>query len=62
MNNTLLGFGIVFFVGAVLMLFGLTPAALTVKELSVLVFFFPGVVAVVSHLEIARLRKQAGKT
>ncbi len=62
MNNTLLGFGIVLIVGAVLLLFGLTPGALTVKDLSVLAFFLPGVIALVSHLEIARLRKQTGKT
>ena len=57
MNNTLLGFGIVFLVGAVLMVLGLTQRELTVKDLSVLVFFFPGVIALVAHLEIARLRK-----
>ena len=61
MKTTLLGFGIGYLVGAVFLAFNIyldiTPT-LPVKSLAVLAFFLPGVVALIAHLEIARLKKQ----
>lgn len=60
MKTTLLGFGIVYLAGAILLVFNIyldiTPT-LPVKSLAVLAFFLPGVVALIAHLEIARLKK-----
>ena len=61
MKTTLLGFGIGYLVGAVLLAFNtyfdIMPA-MSVKSLTVLAFFLPGVVALIAHLEIVRLKKQ----
>ena len=61
METTLLGFGIGYLVGAVLLAFNtyfdIMPA-MSVKSLAVLAFFLPGVVALIAHLEIVRLKKQ----
>ena len=61
MNTTLLGFGIVYLAGAVLLVFNIyldiTPT-LSLKSLAALAFFLPGVVALVAHLEIVMLKKQ----
>jgi hypothetical protein len=61
MKTTLLGFGIGYLAGAVLLVFNiyfdLTPT-LPMKSLAVLAFFLPGVVALIAHLEIVRLKKQ----
>lgn len=59
MNAVLMGFGAVYLIGAILLVLDVTPMP-TLKDLSVLAFLLPGVIALVSHLEIARLRKQAG--
>ena len=53
----LLGFGIVYPIGAVVLAMGF--GQISQKNLSVLAFLLPGVVALVAHLEIARLRRQA---
>ena len=58
MKTVLLGFGIVYMVGAVLVAFGIAGHALTLREVSALAFLLPGAVALVAHLEIARLKKQ----
>ncbi len=61
MKTTLLGFGIGYLAGAVLLVFNIyfdiTPT-LPLKSLAVLAFFLPGVVALIAHLEIVRLKKQ----
>ena len=61
MNTTLLGFGIAYMAGAILLVFNIyfdiTPT-LPMKSLSVLAFFLPGVVALIAHLEIAKLNKR----
>ena len=61
MKTTLLGFGIAYILGAFLLILNIyldiTPP-LPVKSLTVLVFFLPGAVAVIAHLEIVRLKKQ----
>ena len=57
MKTALLGFGIVYLAGAVLLVSDITQI-LPAKNLSVLAFFLPGVVALVAHLEIAKLKKQ----
>ncbi len=56
MKSTLFGFGIVYVLGALVLVFDvpLMPA----KSLAVLAFLLPGVVALVASLEIARLRGQ----
>ena len=61
MKTTLLGFGIVYLVGAVLLILNIyldiTPP-LPVRSLTVLAFLLPGAVAIITHLEIVRLKKQ----
>lgn len=61
MKTTLLGFGIAYILGALLLIsniyLDITPP-LPVKSLTVLAFFLPGAVAVLAHLEIVRIKKQ----
>ncbi len=57
MKTALLGFGIVYLAGAVLLVFDITPL-LPAKNLSVLAFLLPGAVALIAHLEIEKLKKQ----
>ena len=59
-KTVLLGFGVVYLIGAVLLAFDITHIP-TLKDVSVLAFLLPGVVALVAHLEIAKLKKQAAR-
>ena len=56
MKTTLFGFGIVYLVGALVLVFDVPQ--LPAKNLSVLAFLLPGVVALVANIEIARLKRQ----
>ena len=57
MKNTLFGFGVVYLIGAVVFTLGVAPVQ-PMKNLAVLEFLLPGVVALVAGLEIARLRTE----
>jgi biotin transporter BioY len=57
MKSVLFGFGVVYLLGAVWLI--VAPSQiLEMKNLAVLVFFSPGVVALVAGLEVARLRRE----
>ena len=56
MKTTLFGFGIVYLVGALVLVFDVPQ--MPAKNLSVLAFLLPGVVALVANIEIARLKRQ----
>ena len=56
MKTTLFGFGIVYLVAALVLVFYVPQ--LPAKNLSVLAFLLPGVVALVANIEIARLKRQ----
>jgi biotin transporter BioY len=60
MKSTLFGFGVVLFIGAAWFTLGIGPAQ-PMKNLVVLAFLLPGVVAVVAGLEMARLRNELRK-
>jgi biotin transporter BioY len=60
MKSTLFGFGVVFLIGAAWFTLGIGPMQ-PMKNLAVLAFLLPGVVAVVAGLEIARLRNELRK-
>jgi biotin transporter BioY len=60
MKSTLFGFGVVFLIGAVWFTLGTGPMQ-TMKNLTVLVFLFPGIVALVVGLEITRLQNELRK-
>lgn len=57
MKNTLFGFGVVYLIGAVGFTLGVAPVQ-PMKNLAVMEFLLPGVVALVAGLEIARLRTE----
>ncbi len=59
MRSTLFGFGVVYIVGAALLVLDISGMpTMTIKNLAVLAFLLPGVVATVGGLEMARLQRQ----
>jgi biotin transporter BioY len=57
MKNTLFGFGVVLLIGAAWFTLGIGPMQ-PIKNLAVLAFLLPGVVAVVAGIEMTRLRSE----
>ena len=57
MKSTLFGFGVVYLVGAAWLILDVGQM-LPMRNLAVLAFLLPGVVAMVGGLEVARLRRE----